>query len=154
VNTIRTTTSRPRALQHLALLGLMAGALGLAACGKEEDPTVGQQIDSTIAQTEQQAAEARASAEASARQAQTGMAEAADSVSTTVRDAAITTAIKAELARDSSLSAMDINVDTEAGRVQLRGTAPDAMARDRAFALASGVDGVVAVDNELVIAPS
>ncbi len=149
-------TQRPaqRRIHHLALLGLVAGALSLAACSKqEEEPTVGQQIDTTVAKAEQAAAEAKSSMEQTAKDAKAGMAAATDGMANTAKDAAITASIKAELAQDSGLSAMDINVDTEAGRVVLRGTAPDASARDRAHALASAADGVVAVDNELTIAP-
>lgn len=141
-------------LHRLALLGLVAGALTLAACGKaDEPPTVGQQIDATLAEAEQKAAEAKARMEQSAKETQSDVAAATDRMVDSVKDAGITAAIKAELAKDSSLSALDINVDTEAGRVVLRGSAPDATARDRAFALASAVDGVVAVNNELAIVP-
>ncbi len=153
--TTRRRSLTPRTLHRLTLLTAVVGTLGLVACGQQEaDPTVGQQIDNTIAQAEQKAAEVRASAESTANEVKADMAEASQGMVNTVKDAAITTAVKAELARDSSLSALDINVDTEAGRVLLRGTAPDAAARDRAHALAKGVDGVVAVSNELVIKPS
>jgi len=59
----------------------------------------------------------------------------------------ITTTVKAELAKDSNLSALKINVDTDNGRVALHGTAPTAAARDHATTLAQGVKGVVSVDN-------
>lgn len=147
--------SAPRNLHRLALLGLVAGSLTLVACNRQEDErTVGQEIDSTISQTERKAEETGASMQAGAKEAQADMAAATSSMADSVKDAAITTAIKAELARDSTLSAMDINVDTEAGRVLLRGSAPDAVARDRAYSLATGVDGVLAVNNELVIKPN
>lgn len=68
-----------------------------------------------------------------------------------VKDAAITTAVNAKLAQDKSLSALRIDVDTVNGRVSLRGTAPDAAARERATTLASAVDGVVSVDNQLTV---
>ncbi len=155
MNSNKPQVTLPRRLNRLALLALVSGAVALAACSKqEEEPTVGQQIDTTIAQAEQKAAEAKNSMQDSAKEAQAGMAAATDSMADTVKDAAITTSIKAELARDSGLSALDINVDTEAGRVVLRGTAPDATSRDRAYTLASAVDGVVAVNNELVIKPN
>jgi hypothetical protein len=40
------------------------------------------------------------------------------------------------------------------GSSTARAPAPDVAARDRAYALANGVDGGVAVNNELVIKPS
>jgi hyperosmotically inducible periplasmic protein len=71
-----------------------------------------------------------------------------------VSDAVITTSVKAELAKDSSLSALKVSVDTDSGRVALHGTAPSAEARDRAATLAQGVKGVVDVDNGLTVEPS
>ena len=76
---------------------------------------------------------------------------AANDVSDKVKDAAITTAVNAKLAQDKSLSALRIDVDTVNGRVSLRGTAPDPAARERATTLASAVDGVVSVDNQLTV---
>ena len=61
----------------------------------------------------------------------------------------ITAAINAELAKDSALSAMRINVDVSNGQVSLRGTAPSSLARDRATTLAQSVKGVNTVDNQL-----
>ena len=42
------------------ILAVSALALGLSACGKKEEPTVGQRLDSAVEKTEQAAAEARA----------------------------------------------------------------------------------------------
>jgi osmotically-inducible protein OsmY len=76
---------------------------------------------------------------------------AADQASNKVADAVITTSVHAELAKDPALSAVHINVDTDAGRVALKGTAPDAAAKERATQLASAVKGVVSVDNQLTV---
>jgi hypothetical protein len=67
-------------------------------------------------------------------------------------DATITAMVHAELAKDSTLSAMRIDVDTVDGRVLLRGVAPDAAARDRATRAAQGVQGVKSVENQLSVA--
>ena len=69
-----------------------------------------------------------------------------------VGDAAITTAVNAELAKDTDLSALAINVDTVDGRVVLKGQAPSQEARERATRLAANVDGVLAVENTLEVA--
>jgi hyperosmotically inducible protein len=129
----------PRLLPVAAAAAL---ALSLAACGEREDErTIGQRIDSTVNQVE--------------RKAESMTADAASTeVTDKVKDAAITTAINAELAKDKDLSALKIDVDTQDARVRLNGTAPDAAARDRATALARAVDGVVAVDNQLVVSPA
>ena len=66
-------------------------------------------------------------------------------------DATITAAVNAKLAADSELSAMRINVDTDEGRVVLKGTAPTTSASERAVRLAQGVDGVKSVDNQLQV---
>lgn len=71
----------------------------------------------------------------------------------TAKDVAVTATIKTELAKDPGLSALSINVDTTAGRVVLRGKAPDSAAVERATAIARGIDGVVNVDNQLTVEP-
>lgn len=142
------STIKHRQRLLLAPLAAVVAALALSACGKKEEPTVGQQIDSTVAQAERKADELKADA----KQAGAEVRQAADGVADKVKDAAITTAVKTELTRDIGMAALDINVDTDAGRVALRGTAPDAAARERAQKLAAGVDGVVAVNNQLLIA--
>jgi osmotically-inducible protein OsmY len=79
---------------------------------------------------------------------------AADAVTNKVQDAAITASVNAEFAKDPRLSASRIDVDTVDGRVALRGSAPDAAARDRATTLAKAVSGVKSVDNLLEIPKS
>jgi len=83
--------------------------------------------------------------------AKTVPAGAAAAVADQASDAAITAAVKAELARDSQLGLLRIEVDTLDGRVVLRGNAPDAAARERATMLAGAVSGVVAVENLLAV---
>jgi hyperosmotically inducible protein len=77
-----------------------------------------------------------------------------DAARTTAGDAAITVAVSAALAKDSQLSAMRIDVDTDGGRVVLNGSAPSTAAKERATMLARGVDGVKSVDNRLAVAPT
>lgn len=133
-------------------IGGAVAALAIVGCSKTDDPqTAGEKVDAVVAQAEQKATEMRdatAQGMSDAKEAVNGQVErAADAVG----DAAITTAVNAELARDPDLSALKINVDTSNGRVALNGTAPTEQARDRATALAAGVKGVVSVDNGLVI---
>jgi osmotically-inducible protein OsmY len=142
----------------LTLLAGVAAALALGACSRNDDTTVGQKIDSAIAKTEQKADEAKAEVKsemADAKAATDKMAQkvenAAEKVGDSVSDAAVTASINAELARDPSLSALKIDVDTNQGRVLLSGKAPDSAARDRATRLASGVKGVTSVENRLQI---
>lgn len=143
---------RVRQLPLLSAALALTTVLSLAACDrKQEDRTVGQKIDSTIAKVEQQADRAASEVKKGVDAARASTGETVDAVGKKVKDAAITTAVNAELARDSSLSALKIDVDTSNGRVFLRGTAPDAQARARATQLALRVDGVVSVVNELQV---
>lgn len=77
--------------------------------------------------------------------------EAAASAAAAMNDAAITAAVKTALAADPTLSAVKIDVTTTEGIVRLDGPAPDARARERAEMLAGAPQGVVRVDNRLVV---
>ena len=79
--------------------------------------------------------------------------KAVDKVKETVGDAAITAKIKAEFAKDKAVSAMSINVDTDAkGMVTLKGTAKSKEEAAKAESIAKGVKGVNSVKNEITIA--
>ena len=147
----------------LAIASVLALALALSACGKrDETPSAGQQVDSAIAKTEQAATEAKAKAESSLAEAGAALKDTTQNVEAAgkdmaskagakIDDMAITTAIKAGLAKDADLSALAINVDTQNGAVVLNGSAPSEAARDKASTLAKGVQGVNSVDNKLVV---
>ena len=139
---------------HKAVAAFMAAsaALLLAACDKPaQEPTVGQRIDSAVAKAGEKADDAAEAARRSAEAARTSAGQAVQAAGDTMKDAAITTSVNAALARDDSLSALKIDVDTADGRVLLRGDAPSAEARERATQLAQAVDGVASVDNQLTI---
>lgn len=137
----------------VTLLALVAGTLALSACDRNDNRTAGQQVDQTIAKVERKGDEVAADVREAGRDAQRAAGQTADTVANKSRDMAITAEVNARLARDPGLSALAINVDTADGRVVLRGSAPDAAARGRATQLASAVDGVVAVNNELRVQP-
>lgn len=146
------------------LLAALVATFALAACDRNQDDatTAGQKVDDTIAKVERKADDTRADIDRSADQAKSSIQEAGqdakaaatnagEKVVDAVNDAAITTSINAELAKDSKLSAIKIDVDTSQGRVALRGTAPDAESKDRATRIAMGVKGVTSVDNLLTL---
>lgn len=148
-----------------SILAVSALALGLAACSKTEEPTVGQRLDSAVEKTEQAAADARAKAEAAMQSAETKMEkgaasaeatakQAADTAKGAIDDATITAQVNAGLAKDPDLSAVKINVDTVNGKVTLNGPAPSTVARDRAETIAKAVSGVTSVNNQLVVSAS
>ncbi|CAN7385220.1 BON domain-containing protein [Acidovorax delafieldii] len=145
-----------------SILAVSALALGLAACNKTEEPTVGQRLDSAVEKTEQAAADARVKTEGAMQNAETKMEQgaanaeasakqAANSAKGVIDDATITAQVSAGLAKDPDLSAVKINVDTVNGKVTLNGPAPSTVARDRAETIAKGVSGVTSVNNQLVV---
>ena len=156
-------------LRIAGLLAVTALAFGLSACDKMKEPTVGQKIDAAIEQTEQAAAEAKAKAqqalesagvkveqgavkaEAAAEGAGDAARQAGNAVLEKMDDAAITAQISAGLAKDPTLSALKIDVDTRDGVVTLQGPAPTQEAKDRATAIAQGVKGVSSVMNQLSV---
>lgn len=163
-------------LLTMAAMAALASSLVFTGCSKKDDSLIGTNNDQgVVAQTEQRAkemgndastamkegaVEAREvgkdvahSAKEMAADAKVAGQNASDKIGDKVADAVITTSINAELAKDSSLSALKINVDTDAGRVALKGTAPTTAARERATTLASNVKGVVSVDNQLTVDP-
>ncbi|HEY4068531.1 MAG TPA: BON domain-containing protein [Burkholderiaceae bacterium] len=117
--------------------GIVGASLALAGCDKGAQPSPRSTADQSVAQAD------------TMTRAKRDMSALGDKVD----DAAITASVKTALARDSDLSALQINVDTDNGRVALRGTAPTAGAKDHATSLASGVKGVSGVDNQLTVAP-
>jgi osmotically-inducible protein OsmY len=145
----RPSPSRRRpAAATVAALALFA----LAACDRPApSQTAGQRIDNATARAEQKAEAAKDSAKSAGNDAARATERAGAEVSDKVKDAAITTAVNAKIAQDKDLSVMRINVDTVGGRVLLRGTAPNSGAAERAQQIASSVDGVVSVDNQLVV---
>lgn len=137
-----------------SLLAVSALALGLSACGKKDDATVGQRLDSAVEKTEQAAADARVKAEGAMHNAESAAKDATQSAKGTIDDATITAQVNANLAKDPDLSAVKINVDTVNGKVTLNGPAPTTVARDRAETIAKGVTGVTEVNNQLVVSAS
>ena len=141
---------------------LDAGIAKTEQSAAEAKAEIKQETAEAKATIKQEAAEVKADASAAAERANQAVSNAAgkagnaigemsEKVADTVSDAGITASVNAELAKDTSLSALRINVDTVNGRVLLRGTAPSSLARDRATTLARAVKGVSAVDNQLEV---
>lgn len=123
------------------LLAALAATLALGGCGRSDDTRMPDPQAAATSRGDQPQAEAapRSTAGAGARPA-----EAMD-------DAGITRTITAQLARDAALDPGKIDIDTSMGRVVLRGSAPDADAKERAKRIAQSVEGVKAVDNYLSV---
>lgn len=82
-----------------------------------------------------------------ANTARTTTAAASDAVSDTV----ITTKVKADLAADPGVKAMDVHVETVKGVVMLSGFVPSKAEADKAVQLARGVKGVTEVKSSIQV---
>lgn len=164
IQAFKLKTSRPFFLRSALLWSMTTVALALlSACGKPDDnKTVGQKVDAAIAKSEQAAAETKVKTESAIANASSALKEAAQKVEISSKsiaqkaeakfdDVTITANIKAEIARDIELSAFKLNVDTVNGAVVIKGIAPTSTAKDRVAKIAKAVQGVTAVDNQVVV---
>ena len=129
-------------LMTITAIAAVAATMGLAGCDRGSRDSARNTADETVAQVDQKA-----------RQMGSEMKSGTQRMGDKMDDAAITASVKTEIAKDSDLSALRINVDTDKGRVALKGTAPSAAAKEHATTLAQGVKGVTGVDNQLTVAP-
>ena len=145
-------------------LALAGASLAVVGCDSSDNRTAGQKLDDTIARTERAADQAADKTAQAARDAKERMAasdvpdkmadaarKAGNAVEKATADASITASVNAGLAKDPQLSALTIDVDTDAGKVTLNGPAPSAAAKERAEQIARAVQGVTSVDNRLEI---
>jgi hyperosmotically inducible protein len=77
------------------------------------------------------------------------VAEGANRAQRAMSDASLTTKIKAKMALDDTIEALDIDVDTDGSRVTLSGTVATEAQRTRALQLARETEGVTAVVDRL-----
>jgi osmotically-inducible protein OsmY len=75
-------------------------------------------------------------------------------VGQTLDDATITASVKTKLLADERTKGFDINVDTRNGTVILSGGADTQAAKLAAGEVASSADGVILIDNQLIVAES
>ncbi len=68
-----------------------------------------------------------------------------------VDDAVITSTVKTEFLADSDVSGLNIDVDTNKGIVELKGTVGSEGESSKAEDIASRVNGVIAVENHLLV---
>ena len=127
-----------RALQ-IAAVGMFA--LGLGAC--DQKPTTeraGKKADRSMDQAARQLEEGGKTAERK-------LGEAGKAID----DAALTTKVKSALITAPGLKSGDIDVETTNGVVTLQGETDTAEQRQKAAQLASNVDGVRAVKNQIIV---
>lgn len=151
------------------ILAISALALGLAACGPNDNQTAGQKLDNAIEKTEQAADKAKVEADRAAATAGQKIENAVDATKDAAANAAAATnnaaadalnaageagttaKVNAALVGDPELSALKINVDTNGTAVTLTGEAPSQSAKDRATDIAKAVQGVTTVNNMLTV---
>ncbi|MEX0624194.1 BON domain-containing protein [Saccharospirillum sp.] len=68
-----------------------------------------------------------------------------------IDDAWITTKVKASLVEDPDVKALEVNVETFKGVVQLSGFVESQEAMDQAVIIARSIEGVVSVKNNMTI---
>jgi osmotically-inducible protein OsmY len=71
-----------------------------------------------------------------------------------VDDAAITASVKTKLVADQAKNLVHVDVDTRSGVVHLQGMVPTERDKIQAEQLARSTDGVVSVQNDLVVGSS
>lgn len=91
------------------------------------------------------------SADADKKEPTTNMDKAVERTKEVIDDSAITGKIKAEYAKDKTVSAMKIHVKTMNGVVSLSGTAKSKEEVSKAVEIAKGVHGVTSVKNAITV---
>ncbi|MDP3844753.1 MAG: BON domain-containing protein [Oxalobacteraceae bacterium] len=81
----------------------------------------------------------------------TGVSGAVGATSAYADDAMITTMVKTALIEDKQVKSLKISVTTEQGVVKMSGTVPNAEVGNRALQLATTVQGVKGVKNDLKV---
>lgn len=136
-----------------AAAAVLLASLTLAGCNRAGDRETARTDNAPVvvdrSDVNRSVDAAKQSADTAVANAKDAARNAGEAAGTKVADAVITTSVNAELVKDPTLSALRIDVDTSAGRVALKGAAPNEAARERATRIASAVKGVVSVDNQL-----
>jgi hyperosmotically inducible protein len=142
-----------RGLFKLILLAIVVVAAGVFFLGWDIDRWRG--VDRSGDVTGTTGAEVARDAGATARQAgesaKEKTAQAADATMRAIEDGRLTSKIKAKMALDDSVKALDLNVDTTDGVVTVRGDVRSEAERQRALALARETTGVKQVIDQIQI---
>jgi len=118
-------------------------ALGVAACDKNGPQSAPEKFGQNVQPGEGPVSTIERTADAAERNAdQSGKA---------LDDAAVTAKVKSALTAEPNLKSTTINVDTMAGVVTLKGTTDSQDTRQKAEQIATTVEGVRSVRNELVV---
>jgi osmotically-inducible protein OsmY len=133
-----------------ALLAAVASALalGLAACGdRPANDKFGQNLEPGKDRMDQAAGNVEQRLDRAGSEIREKAAEAGKAID----DATLTAKVKSALIAEPNLKSNTINVDIMAGVVTLKGTTDSQENRQKAAQVASNVEGVRDVRNELVV---
>lgn len=141
-----------RGLFKLILLVVIIVAAGVFFLGWDLDRLRGVNSRDVIGTSGEQAArDAGATAREAGETAREKTAQAADATMRAIDDGRLTTKIKAKMALDDSVKALDLNVDTKDRVVTVKGEVRSEAERQRALALARETEGVTKVIDQLRI---
>jgi len=129
-------------------------ALGISACQKNDtQPAPGrssQNLEAPGANPMPERSAQNTAGDTMGRAADTP-ARGGEHVGKVLDDATLTAKVKTALVSEPNLKSTTINVDTMGGVVTLKGTAASQEVRRKAEQIASAVDGVRSVRNELIV---
>lgn len=141
-----------------AMIAAIASAFALGAAGCGEKPSqpssdnYGQNLQQQPADTASSKIDRAAdSAEQKLEHAAEAAEKKLEGAGKALDDAAVTAKVKSALIAEPNLKAMSINVDTTGGVVTLKGTTENSEQKQRAEQLATSIEGVRSVRNELVV---
>ncbi len=128
----------------------------IKAAGKETGEAVKAAGQVAVEQTKEAAEEAGAALREAGKEAGQDLAAAAeragDQAKRKLTDAGVTASIKAKMIANPDVKGVTIEVTTVEGRVTLAGTAKTSYQKDEAEKVARQTEGVVSVDNRIVVA--
>jgi hyperosmotically inducible protein len=139
---------------HRALQIAVAGVFALNLAGCDQKPSaekVGKDIDRAVGKAGQQMEQAANTTEKRIEQATDTAGKMITEAGKAIDDAALTAKVKSALIAEPGLKAQAIDVETAGGVVTLHGTANTPENRDKAAQVASNVQGVKSVKNNLIV---
>ena len=136
------------------MAGAIAAALSLAACGDNRNNATTSTNRSDVPATTSSATPTdrmTADASAAANRAERRVENATDKAANAAGDAAMTARVKARLMAEPGIDSLQIDVDTNNGRVTLTGEVDTPEHRARAKELAGSIEGVTGVVDRMSV---
>lgn len=142
-----------KGLFKLVVLAVVIVAAGMFFLGWDIDQWRGVERPRDVVgtSTEEAARDAGTTARQAGNTAREKTQQAADATMRAIDDGRLTAKIKAKMALDDSVKALDLNVDTTGGIVTVKGEVRSEAERQRALALARETEGVGKVIDQLRI---